>query len=357
MLRRCTRSGRARPNVHSCRPRNSIPKRRCRTGESRWSRQAISDLVSNWRAIRRIGRVSPRVKTAVQKALELSSVPGKATDLEKMYIASIVARRDEKAKDQDEAFVRGLRALVAKYPHEIEAKTYLALMIMRGFTLPDKKPNYPTSTEAVTMLRQLLKDAPDHPGVHHYVIHGFEGSDFAKDAWPSCKRYAELVPNIPHALHMPGHIWAQTGRWDDAIQSFDTAAVNERGYMNADSLYGNLHHAHNVHFLATSYAFRGDYDKAVASAKELLAMKENPREVKDTGEHAHCCCAGLVLADGRNGAVPQVGRHLIDGVRKARKTTVDRLVSLGSRHRACGEGQCQRSQGRRGRNEEGDPSS
>ena len=80
---------------------------------------------------------------------------------------------------------------------------------------------------------------------------------------------------------MPGHIWAQTGRWDDAIQSFDTAAVNERGYMNADSLYGNLHHAHNVHFLATSYAFRGDYDKAVASAKELLAMKENPREVKD----------------------------------------------------------------------------
>ena len=110
----------------------------------------------------------------------------------------------------------GLRALVAKYPNEIEAKTYLALMIMRGFTLPDKKPNYPTSTEAVTMLRQLLKDAPDHPGVHHYVIHGFEGSDFAKDAWPSCKRYAELVPNIPHALHMPGHIWAQTGRWDDA---------------------------------------------------------------------------------------------------------------------------------------------
>ena len=117
--------------------------------------------------------------------------------------------------------------------------------------------------------------------MHHYVIHGFEGSDFAKDAWPSCKRYAELVPNIPHALHMPGHIWAQTGRWDEAVQSFDTAAVNERGYMKADSLYGNLHHAHNVHFLATSYSFRGDYDKAVASlAKELLAMKENPREAK-----------------------------------------------------------------------------
>jgi hypothetical protein len=93
-----------------------------------------------------------------------------------MYIAAIAARRDEKAKDQDEAFVKGLRALVAKYPTEVEARTYLTLMIMRGFTTPDKKPKYDTSMEAATMLRRLMQEVPDHPGVHHYVIHGFEGS-------------------------------------------------------------------------------------------------------------------------------------------------------------------------------------
>ncbi|HYP05484.1 MAG TPA: hypothetical protein VER03_04545 [Bryobacteraceae bacterium] len=224
--------------------------------------------------------LSPRVKKAVEKALELSAVPGKATELEKMYIAAIAARRDPKAKDQDEAFVKALRALVARYPDEVEARTYLTLMIMRGFVLPNKTPRYETSMEAAAMLRQLLKDAPDHPGVHHYVIHGFEGSTFAKDAWLSCKRYAELVTNIPHALHMPGHIWAQTGRWDDAVKSFDNAAVNERSYMKADSLYGNYHHAHNVHFLATSYSFRGDYDKAIEASRELIAMTENPREAK-----------------------------------------------------------------------------
>jgi tetratricopeptide (TPR) repeat protein len=79
---------------------------------------------------------------------------------------------------------------------------------------------------------------------------------------------------------MPGHIWAQTGRWDDAVRSFDAAAVNERGYMKADSLYGNQHHGHNVHFLATSYSFSGDYDKAIAAGRELIGMKENPREAK-----------------------------------------------------------------------------
>lgn len=221
--------------------------------------------------------VSPRVKEAIRKAQELSQ---NATDLEKMYIASIVARRDEKAKDQDEAFVKKLRELIAKYPKEVEARSYLALMIMRGFTQPDKQPRNATTTEAVSILRDLLKEAPDHAGVHHYVIHGWEGSTFAKDAWPSCRRYAELVPNIPHALHMPGHIYAQTGKWDEAIKSFDSAADNERGYMKADSLYGNFHHAHNVHFLSSSYSFAGDYENATTAARELIAMAENPRERK-----------------------------------------------------------------------------
>jgi tetratricopeptide (TPR) repeat protein len=130
----------------------------------------------------------------------------------------------------------------------------------------------------VAILRELLVKAPDHPGVHHYVIHGFEGSSFAKDAWPSCQRYAELVTNIPHALHMPGHIYSQTGRWEDAANSFFAAADNERGYMHADRLYGNGHHGHNVHFLATAYSFQGQYDKAKDAARELLGYAENPRE-------------------------------------------------------------------------------
>src|SRR5215471_17608295 len=206
-------------------------------------------------------------------------MPGKATDLEKLYIAAVAARRDVAAKDPEEAFVKGVRALLAKYPDEVEAQLDLALMIMRGFSLPDKKPNAPGSTEAVTILRGLLAKAPEHPGVHHYIIHGFEGSPFAKDAWPSCEKYAQLVPNIPHALHMPGHIYSQTGRWSDAVKSFSDAAVNERTRMKEDKLYGDGHHGHNVHYLATAYSFEGRYDDAIAAAKELLQFKENPAQI------------------------------------------------------------------------------
>ncbi len=219
-----------------------------------------------------------RAKAAAEKALALSNVTGKATDVEKMYIASIAARRLPSAVDANDGYIAGLRAIAAKYPSEVEARTFLALHLMRGYELPSHKPREGTM-EAVEILRTLLKEAPEHPGVHHYVIHGWEGSTFARDAWPSCEKYAQLVPNIPHALHMPGHIYSQTGKFAEAEKSFGDAATNELGYIHADSLYGTGHHGHNVHYLSTAYAFDGQYDKAKEAARSLLEFKENPREL------------------------------------------------------------------------------
>ena len=218
-----------------------------------------------------------RAVKAARKATELSQAPGKATGLEKLYIASIAARRNPNEKQPDDAYVTALRELIRQHPREIEARSYLALAIMRGFVLPEKKPRR-GSMEAVEVLRDLMKEAPDHPGVHHYVIHGWEGSSFAKEAWPSSARYAELVSNIPHALHRPGHIYSQTGKWEEAIRAFEAAAENERGYMKADVFYGNGHHGHNVHYLVSSYSFQGRTDEAIGGARELLGEPENPRQ-------------------------------------------------------------------------------
>ena len=220
-----------------------------------------------------------RAVNAAAKARELAAPSGKATDLEKLYIEVTTAKRDLNARDANVGYVQALRNLIAKHPKEVEARTYLALHLMSGFELPAKNPR-PGSMEAADLLRALLIDAPDHAGVNHYVIHGFEGSTFAKDAWPSCDRYGKLANNIPHGLHMPGHIYAQTGRWEDAAKAFSSAAENEIYWMKEDSLAGNGHHGHNVHFLATSYSFHGDFDKAMEAGRSLLAYAETPREQK-----------------------------------------------------------------------------
>jgi len=219
-----------------------------------------------------------RATEAAAKAVKLSEVAGKATDLERMYIAAVAARRE--SKNANTAYISGLRAILAAHPDEVEAGSYLALHLMRGYSLPDHSPREGTM-EAVSLLRALVAKFPDHAGVHHYIIHGWEGASFATEAWPSCERYPQLVTNIPHALHMPGHIWAQTGRWAEGEKSFQDAAVNEVGYMKADALYGSYHHAHNVEFLITTYGFDGRYDEAMAAARGLMAFAENPRQAAD----------------------------------------------------------------------------
>ena len=56
--------------------------------------------------------------------------------------------------------------------------------------------------------------------------------------------------------------------------------------MKQDKLYGDGHHGHNVHFLATSYSFEGRYDDAMESARELLSFKENPRQAGSAANRA-----------------------------------------------------------------------
>lgn len=232
--------------------------------------------IENWDGIagKKQPRTNRRAMEAAQKAIELSQKPGKATELEKLYIAAVAARRIPGKHDPDEGYIAAWRALLEKYPKEVEARTFLSLHLMNGFDLPSHSPRG-TSMEAVNLLRDLLHDAPDHPGVHHYVIHGFEGSSFAAEAWPSCKRYFTQAPNIPHALHMPGHIYSQTARWEDAITAFTAAKKIELSYIEADKDYGEGHHGHNVNYLSTAYSFSGDYESAIREAQHLLNIPES----------------------------------------------------------------------------------
>ena len=214
-------------------------------------------------------RTSPRAWAAAQKAKALADKRKDLPLIERLYIDSIQGKCDPAARNPDQAYIDGLRKIIAVFPEEIEAKLYLSLALMRGFTLPDHKPRQGTM-ESVSILRSLLPVAPEHPGLHHYIIHGYEGSSFASEAWPSCEAYARLVPLIPHAQHMPGHIYAQTGKLKEAQAAFTTAMNLELQYMKADKEYGNGHHGHNVHFLAMVYSMDKQPSRALDCARHLL---------------------------------------------------------------------------------------
>ncbi len=226
-----------------------------------------------------------RAREAAEKARKLAAA---VTRREQLYIAAVAARRTPDAKDPETAYRQALRALLKEFPGEVEAKSYLALALMTGYSRPDKKPG-PGTEESYALLQEILRADSDHVGANHYIIHVLEGSNRPQDAWASAKRYPELAPENAHARHMPGHIYVQSDRWADAAQAFEQAARLERQDLAADQLYPNQHHGHNVHFMTSAYASMGDYDAAMKNSGELLQIRENPRERKEAtnGYTAH----------------------------------------------------------------------
>ena len=220
--------------------------------------------------------LEPMVR-AREAALKAMSLRDKVTPRERLYIEAEAARRNPASKSKDADHIAGLRALVSAYPDDLEAKSILGLALLDGFDSATKEPRLNTM-EGVRLLEEAVAKDDNNFGSHHYLIHGWEGSKTPERAWRACKRYPELVPNIPHALHMPGHIYAQSDRIDDAVLAFSAAANNERSYLSADTLYPNGHHGHNVHFLIQALNLDGRYQESMKRVAHLMNdFKETPR--------------------------------------------------------------------------------
>ena len=217
-----------------------------------------------------------RAREAIARATALGA---KATPRERLYIAAESARR----ASGDAAHIAGLRALVAAYPEDLEAKSILGLALLDGYDPVTKAPRTHT-VEGVTLLHSVIDKDDNHFGAHHYLIHGWEGSTTPERAWPSCRRYPEMVTNIPHALHMPGHIYAQSGRIDEAVTSFSNAAANELTWIEKDVLYPVGHYGHNVHFLVHSLNLAGRFRESMTRVRQMMDFKETPRERTGNGQ-------------------------------------------------------------------------
>jgi tetratricopeptide (TPR) repeat protein len=100
-----------------------------------------------------------------------------------------------------------------------------------------------------------------------------------RDAVPVAERYAALAPNIPHVLHMPGHVYAQIGMYEEAVKAFLAADAKEREYMAADPNYPRLSFTHNEILLLHVLGSQGRYQDARTRIGELMSSKEpNPGE-------------------------------------------------------------------------------
>lgn len=197
------------------------------------------------------------------------------TQRERDYIEALAAfYSNYETKDHPTraaAFSHAMEKIYLRYPDDHEAAVFYALSLLSS--QPDDDPDLAYPKKAVAILNSVLEKDPDHPGVAHYLIHACDNPQMAPLGLAAARHYAAIAPASAHALHMPSHIFARLGFWQEDIQS-NLASVAAVDHPSGPPV-GAEHSLHAMDFLEYAYLQIGDDEKAQAIVTKALAVRQD----------------------------------------------------------------------------------
>ena len=162
---------------------------------------------------------SPAALKAGSDAVAKAMAAPTKTPREQDYIAAIADffRDNDKLDNRTRAvaYEKAMEQVYLKYPDDREAAVFYALALDTTALPTDK--SYANQKKAAEILNKIWKEEPNHPGVVHYLIHSDDSAKFAQAGLDAAICYAKIAPNVPHALHMPSHIFTRLGMWQQSI--------------------------------------------------------------------------------------------------------------------------------------------
>jgi hypothetical protein len=152
------------------------------------------------------------------------------TERERAYIAAVgkLYGDFENTPQQQRllAYRDAMGEVASSNPEDPEAQIFYALALAVAVDPADK--TYADRLKAGDILENLFAQEPTHPGLAHYIIHTYDVPPLADRALVAAKRYAQIAPDAPHALHMPSHTFTRLGYWQESIDSNVAAAEAAR---------------------------------------------------------------------------------------------------------------------------------
>ncbi len=141
------------------------------------------------------------------------------------------------------AFEQAMERLTRKYPKDEEARILYALALNVTALPSDKAATKQLAAAAV--LEPLFKKHPRHPGVAHYLIHTYDYAELAGRGLPAARAYGTIAPSVPHALHMPSHIFSRVGLWPEMVEGNRASYLAAKAELDEGTLgigaYDALH--------------------------------------------------------------------------------------------------------------------
>lgn len=206
------------------------------------------------------------------KARALEAGPPNVTPREHAYIdalSAFFAPGDLPFHQRADAYESKMNALHAAFPDDVEAAAFDALAIIAA-TAPDDT-SLAHQHQALAILLPLFATHPDHPGLAHYIIHTCDTPALAEEGLTAARAYAKIAAASAHALHMPGHIFARLGLWQEDIAS-NLASVKASQAAEAAGQPGAAHQMHADEFLIYAWLQTGQTKKAELLTDQIAAI-------------------------------------------------------------------------------------
>ena len=212
-----------------------------------------------------------------RESAERGETLGAKTGRERAYLAAVSKLyRDFESTPQQVrllAYRNAMGDVAAKYPEDHEARIFYALALAVAADPADK--TYADQLKAGAILEILFEEDPTHPGLAHYIIHAYDVPALAERALIAARRYADIAPDAPHALHMPSHTFTRLGYWQASIDSnMAAAAAARRQGQTAEELHASDYETY-------AYLQTGQDEAAARIVKSLpeMALRFDPKAV------------------------------------------------------------------------------
>jgi tetratricopeptide (TPR) repeat protein len=217
------------------------------------TRPSAVDLERGWRMIQTAQRLGPpteREQALVEATGAFFREPGVAGYRQRL-----------------ERWANGMAAAYRAHPNDLDiAALYSLSRLALGQLAEDRDPLH---DEAEKILRHIWEQEPEHPGALHYSLHATDVDGRAGNALDMVEAYGKLAPEVPHALHMPSHIYVRKGDWLKVIEWNRRSANVALGHHVNRHL--SHHYIHALDYILYAVLQQGNDEKAYEVYKESIA--------------------------------------------------------------------------------------
>lgn len=219
-------------------------------------------------------RPSPETLQQGLKEIEQAQTLGVKSDREADLISATAAFYQQPISadwwTRIQLWSEGMEQAYRARPKDTETSIFYALSQLAIAQIKPNRLDY--HARAADILREVYSNNPTHPGAIHYTIHANDVDGRAEQDLDIVRSYGKIAPIVPHALHMPTHIFVRLGFWTEALAWNRRSADAALNFPAPDGI--SHHYPHALDYMVYAYLQQGDEQQAQAIIDELFSHQQ-----------------------------------------------------------------------------------